>query len=377
MKKILFNNINNSFNYTKNFELLFSDYELFRKKYYSNKCLDHLSNIYNSSELFLTHSATGALEMVASLIEIKNGDEVIMPSFTFVSTANAFVSKGAIPVFIDIEPKTLNVDCSLIEQAITPKTKAIIAVHYAGHACNMEVLKQICEKHQLYLIEDAAMAFGNSWQGKPLGSIGHFSVISFDITKQITAIQGGLLLVNDDQFKARASQIYHIGTNRTAFQKNNVPYYEWVDIGSKYQMNELNAAVLFEQLQKSSRILEHRNQLSKFYYTNLIGLQDAGFLRILPLELLDENVHEFYIILNSLTARDALSKFLNEWGIESLFHYIPLHNSRFGNKISRFVGGENTVKISQQILRLPLNNEMTEQDVIYVAQKISDFFYAQ
>lgn len=353
---------------------MFSDYELFRKKYFSIQCIELLKSTFTSSDLFLTHSATGALEMIASLIDIKNGDEVIMPSFTFVSTANAFVSRGATPVFIDIDPNTLNIDCTLIEQAITPKTKAIIAVHYAGHACNMEVLKQVCEKHQLYLIEDAAMAFGNSWQGKPLGSIGHFGVISFDITKQITAIQGGLLLVNDAQFKERAPQIYHIGTNRTAFQKNNVPYYEWVDIGSKYQMNELNAAVLFEQLQNSSSILQHRNQLSKWYYAQLLALQEASFLKILPLELLNENVHEFYLILNTLQERDALSKYLNNGGIEALFHYIPLHNSEMGNKTSRFVGTDFTTQISKQILRLPLHNLLNEDDISQITNKINYYF---
>lgn len=356
---------------------MFSDYELFRKKYFSNKCLDHLGNIYNSSELFLTHSATGALEMIATLLEIKPGDEVIMPSFTFVSTANAFVSKGAIPVFVDIELDTLNIDLDLIEQAITPKTKAIIAVHYAGHACNLARLKQICDKYNLYLIEDAAMAFGNTWQGKPLGSIGHFGVISFDITKQITAIQGGLLLLNDGSFKERAHQVYHIGTNRTAFQKNNVPYYEWVDVGSKYQMNELNALVLNEQLQNASSILKHRNELSKYYYANLLALQDDGFLRLLPIELLDENVHEFYIILNTVEERDTLSKHLNEEGIEALFHYIPLHNSEMGKQFSRYLGGNHTIEVSQRILRLPLHSELIEQDVLFITSQIGVFFYGK
>lgn len=353
---------------------MFSDYELFRKKYFSNKCLDHLSNIYNSSELFLTHSATGALEMIATLLDINSGDEVIMPSFTFVSTANAFVSKGAIPVFVDIEFNTLNIDCNLIEQAITPKTKAIIAVHYAGHACNLARLKQICNTHNLYLIEDAAMAFGNSWQGKPLGSIGHFGVISFDITKQITAIQGGLLLVNDVNFKERAHQVYHIGTNRTAFQKNNVPYYEWVDIGSKYQMNELNALVLSEQLQNDSSILKHRNELSKYYYANLVTLQDAGFLRLLPNELLEENVHEFYVILNTVAERDSLSKYLNESGIEALFHYIPLHNSEMGKQFGHYFGGNNTIEISKRILRFPLNAMLTDMDIKNICNTINNYF---
>ena len=269
MKKILFNNTRKSCNYTKNLELLFADYELIRKKHFSTLCLDKLKNIYPKSELFLTHSATGALEMIASLINIQSGDEIIMPSFTFVSTANAFVSKGGVPVFIDINPNTLNIDETLIEQAITPKTIAIIAMHYAGHSCNMTSLKNICEKYNLFLIEDAAVGFGSYHMEEPLGSIGDFGVISFDVTKHISAVQGGLLIVNNKNFEERAYTIYHIGTNRNAFQKGEIPYYEWVDIGSKYQMNELNAAYLYEQLCQSVEIFRLRQELSLIYYSKL------------------------------------------------------------------------------------------------------------
>ncbi len=282
MKKILFNNTRKPCNYTKNLDLLFSDYELIRKKHFSTLCLDKLKYIYPKSELFLTHSATGALEMIASLINVQSGDEIIMPSFTFVSTANAFVSKGGVPVFIDINPTTLNIDETLIEQAITPKTRAIIAMHYAGHSCNMSALKNICEKYNLYLIEDAAVGFGSYYQEQALGSIGDFGVISFDVTKHISAIQGGLLMVNNKKFNDRAHTIYHVGTNRNAFEKGEIPYYEWVDIGSKYQMNELNAAFLDEQLCQSEDILKNRINLSSIYYTELKQLEERNKLRLIP-----------------------------------------------------------------------------------------------
>jgi dTDP-4-amino-4,6-dideoxygalactose transaminase len=269
MMKVLFNNIGKTTNYIQNIELLYSDYNLFRKKHFSNLNLEILQKIYPSSKLFLTHSATGALEMIALLMNIQKGDEVILPSFTFVSSANAFVSRGATPVFVDIETETLNLDLELVEKAITPKTRAIIAVHYAGHSCDLNRLKSICEKHNLFLVEDAAMAFGNTYDGKPLGTIGDFGVISFDITKQISAVQGGLLLVNNQDFRKRAGYIYHIGTNREDFMEGNIPYYEWVDVGSKFQMNEMNAVSLYDQLIHFEEILTHRNKLSKQYYEQL------------------------------------------------------------------------------------------------------------
>lgn len=377
MKKILFNDIYNSFNYTKNLELLFSDYELFREKYFSGKCLHYLSNIFKQSELFLTHSATGALEMIASLIDIKPGDEVIMPSFTYVSTANAFVSKGATPIFVDIETESLNLDIDLIEQAITVKTKAIVAVHYAGNPCNLLKLKEICTLNNLYLIEDAAMAYGNYYQNLPLGSFGDFGVISFDITKQISAIQGGLLIVNNGAYKQRAQQIYHIGTNRTDFQSHKVPYYEWVDIGSKYQMNELNAMVLYEQLQNENTIISARKAMVKYYYKKLKPLADKNCFKLIGKNFIDNCLHEFYLILNNQNDRDLLCNFLSKYNIQSMFHYIPLHTSQMGKKIAKYHGGVNTENIAGQILRLPLNTKLNLDDIDFIVKKINDFFYGK
>lgn len=374
MKKILFNNNRKPYNYTKNLELLFSDYELIRKKHFSTLCLDKLKTIYSNSELLLTHSATAALEMIATLIDVQPSDEIIMPSFTFVSTANAFVGKGAIPVFIDINPNTLNIDETLIEQAITSKTKAIIAMHYAGHPCNMNFLKEICEKHQLYLIEDAAVGFGSYFEEQPQGSIGDFGVISFDVTKHISAIQGGVLIVNNKKFDERANTIYHIGTNRNAFQKGETPYYEWIDIGSKYQMNELNAAHLYEQLCQSEIILKQRINLSSLYYNKLKDLEELNKLKLIPDFLIPANIHEFYIILNSKEEREKLRIYLNNKNIEALFHYIPLHNTKMGLKTGRYWGGDNTENISNRLLRLPLHTELSIDEIEYITTSIKDFF---
>lgn len=374
MKKIKFNTNCKSKHFVQYFELLQSDYDLFRNKHFSNLCLKELHLIYPTSDLFLTHSATGALEMVATLLNILPGDEIIMPSFTFVSTANAFVGKGAVPVFVDIKASDLNLDETLVEQAITSKTKAVVAVHYAGHPCNLKQLKAICVKHDLFLIEDAAMGFGSSYNGQPLGSFGDFGVISFDITKHISAIQGGLLLVNNEMYKKRAKNIYHIGTNRDAFQQEEVPYYEWVDLGSKYQMNELNVALLYEQLKESEFIINHRKEMSFLYYSKLLPLEKKGKFRMMQKERVAQNVHEFYIILNSEKERESLRLYLIANNIESLSHYAPLHSSPFGLKLGRFQTMNNTESISRTILRLPLHNHIAEEHVNYIAECINSFF---
>lgn len=374
MKKIKFNTNCKSKHFVQYFELLQSDYDLFRNKHFSNLCLQELYQIYPSSDLFLTHSATAALEMVATLIDIVPGDEVIMPSFTFVSTANAFVGKGAIPVFVDIKAGDLNLDETLVEQAITKKTKAIIAVHYAGHPCKLKELKAICDKHDLFLIEDAAMGFGASYQGKPLGSYADFGVISFDITKHISAIQGGLLLVNNEKYKQRAHNVYHIGTNREAFQQGEVPYYEWVDIGSKYQMNELNAAFLFDQLHQANLIIQEHKAISRWYFELLKPLQDKGVLKLMPELNVSENIHEFYIFLNSAVEKENLKNHLQYNGVEAYTHYQPLHQSSMGLKIGRNSGCFNTDVVADTLLRLPMHAEVGEEEVNYIAVICSKFF---
>lgn len=372
---ILFNNIEKSANYLRYVETLYSDYSLFRKKHFSQLCLEILNPIFSNSQLFLTHSATGALEAIARLLDIQKGDEIILPSFTFVSSANAFVSQGAVPVFVDIEKETLNLDLDQVERAITPNTKAVIAVHYAGHACDLNRLRSICDRHNIYLIEDAAMAFGNTFDGKPLGSIGDFGVISFDITKQISAVQGGLLLVNNPAFAQRANHIYHIGTNRSDFLEGNAPYYEWVDVGSKFQMNELNAVALYDQLTSYVSILAHRKAISERYFDGLKSLVEAGKIRTISTEQLLQNYHEFYLILKDEAERKKLTTHLTEHGIESMFHYIPLHNSKKGNQFQA-VELPNSVEISGSLLRLPLHAKLSMDDVDYCVQVIKMFFNA-
>lgn len=373
--KILFNNIGKSANYLNYVEQLYADYSLFRTKYFSNLCLDILNPIYLESNLFLTHSATGALEAIALLLDIQQGDEVILPSFTFVSSANAFVSHGAVPVFVDIERDTLNLDLDQVERAITPNTKAVIAVHYAGHACDLIRLKAICDRHKIYLIEDAAMAFGNTLEGKPLGSIGDFGVISFDITKQISAVQGGLLLVNNPAFAQRANHIYHIGTNRADFLEGNAPYYEWVDVGSKFQMNELNAVALYDQLTSYESILAHRKALSEYYYEALKSLVDVRKFRMIHSTQLGQNYHEFYLILKDEVERKKLTAHFAEHGIEAMFHYIPLHNSMKGIQYHA-IELPISVEISACLLRLPLHVKMRMEEVNYVVGAIQKYFNA-
>jgi dTDP-4-amino-4,6-dideoxygalactose transaminase len=374
MEKILFNEINKSCNNTKNIEFLFSDYELFRKKHFSTECLSILSKIYTASDLFLTHSATGGLEIIATLLNLNDGDEIIMPSFTFVSTAISFVNKGVVPVFVDINPSTLNIDESKIEAAITPKTKAIIGVHYAGHACNLIQLKKICTTHKLALIEDAAMGFGSNYGNIPLGSYGDFGVISFDITKHIQAVQGGLLLINNKDFSKRAHQIYNIGTNRDEYKNGDVPYYEWVDFGSKYQMNELNAVVLFEQLSNSTKLLNFRKKLTQSYYSKFKTLENEGYLKLMPANYVAENVHEFYVIVANEDQRNRLQKYLANKNIEAFFHYIPLHISKMGMEKGRNFDMKITSKTSNCLLRLPFHEGVTEANVSYIFNNVTDFF---
>lgn len=377
MKPIVFNSVPEPIQILDYFKDLLSDYDLFKNKKYSNLSLEILKKQFLHSGLFLTHSATGALEMIALLMDLKEGDEIIMPSFTFVSSANSFASRGAVPVFVDIDPDTLNIDPNHIEAAISPKTKAIIVVHYAGHACDLSQFRKIADQHQLFLIEDAAMGYGCYYQNKPLGSWGDFGVISFDITKQISAIQGGLLIINNKKYTQRGSHIYHIGTNREDFNQKQIPYYEWVDKGSKFQMNELNAAVLYENLLQGDSILKKRNHLSKKYFELLAPLAEQQLFKIMSHERIISNVHEFYLICPSKDIREKLTHFLKQHQIEALFHYIPLHNSSYGLKNCRNHQPTVTIQISETLLRLPLHINMTEKDVEYVCEMVKKFFNEQ
>lgn len=369
--KVKFNDIFKSINYLNYVEDLFSDYDHFRSKKYSLLSLELLRKRFPASGLWLTHSATGALEMIAKAIKIQKGDEVIMSSFTFVSTANAFVNCGARPVFVDISEEDFNIDIRKIEDKITKNTKAIVVTHYGGHATDLEFLKQLCKKYQLFLIEDAAMAYGNSYQGEQLGSIGDFGVISFDITKQISAVQGGLLICNRPEFQDTLDHIYHIGTNRTQFMQQSKPYYEWVNVGSKYQMNELNAVALYDNLLNEEEILSRRNAISTLYYDGLQSLKEKG-INLISAEKLAANIHLFYLLLPTAGERNELIAHLNERGIEALFHYIPLHNSEMG----RTFGVQNlpvTESVSERLIRLPLHVNLDDETVLRVIREVNLF----
>ncbi len=374
MEKIKFNNSCKSTHFTDYIELLQSDYDLLRQKHFSNHCLKALSSTYSSSNLFLTHSATGALEMIADLIEIKPGDEIILPSFTFVATANAFVSRGAIPVFVDIDPVTLTINLQTIQVAVTPKTKAVVLVHYFGHSMNTVAIKTFCSENNIFFIEDAAMGYGCFEDEWPLGSVGDFAVVSFDVTKHISAIQGGLLLVNNKHFSKRASYLYHNGTNRDDFEDGNVSYYEWVDIGSKYQMNELNAAFLWSQLQVQDKLFAQRKKCSQHYYEALLPLQEAGYLQLMDNRFVSNNIHGFYIVLTTQAQQEALREYLFSNGIEAFFHYIPLHLSKKVKELTGAIHLPMTEKIAGTLLRLPFHDLITEKEIKLIATFIQSFF---
>jgi len=322
----------------------------------------------------LTHSCTAALEMAAILCDIQPGDEVIMPSFTFVSTANAFVLRGAVPVFVDIRSDTLNIDESLIEAAITAKTRAIVPVHYAGVPCEMDAIMDIAQRHKLLVVEDAAQALLSTYHGRALGSIGHFGCLSFHETKNIISGEGGALLVNDECYAARAEVIREKGTNRSQFFRGEVDKYTWVDIGSSYLPSELVSAFLYAQLEHADQITSKRCHICTMYTAQLAPLQKSGKLR-LPIFDGDSNGHMYYIILDSMATRTALIAYLKAQGINPVFHYIPLHSSPAGCKYGR-TGSvmQVTDKLSERLLRLPLHYEMSDADIARICTVILNFF---
>jgi dTDP-4-amino-4,6-dideoxygalactose transaminase len=324
----------------------------------------------------LTHSCTAALEMTAILADIREGDEVIMPSFTFVSTANAFVLRGGVPVFVDIRDDTLNINESLIENAITPKTKAIIPVHYAGVACEMDAIINIANKHKLLVIEDAAQGIMSTYKGRALGSIGDMGAFSFHETKNISSGEGGALLINDSSFIQRAEIIREKGTNRADFFRGYSDKYSWVDIGSSYLPGEITTAFLLAQLENANKITKSRIKAWKYYYNALSQLEEEGNLRrpVIPIDC-QHNGHIFYIIVANLNIRTRLINYLMDRGINSLFHYVPLHNSIGGRKFSRYSGNMRiTEHISDSIIRLPLFVEITKEQQNKVINSIYEFF---
>jgi dTDP-4-amino-4,6-dideoxygalactose transaminase len=372
-REIKFNSLYSSSNYTKNLEKLFANYDLFRQKHFSNLCIELLQEDYPKSSILLTHSATAALEMIALALDIQAGDEIILPSYTFVSTANAFALRGAKLIFVDIETETLGIDPDLIEELISEKTKAIVAVHYGGQACQINRLKDIAQRNRIILIEDAAMTFGSSHDNQALGTFGDFGVVSFDITKHVSATQGGLLLINNQNYSEKLHQIYHLGTNRKAFEEKNVPYYEWVATGSKYQMPETNACILLAQLNQKEQLLSQLSILSETYFKALAPLVERKFLKAMG-PYRQPNYHEVFIICHSKDERKELADYLKDSEIEAFFHYIPLHNSQFGYQYVFYGTNDRTTQISNTLLRLPLHQNMTKEDVLYVSNQVEKFY---
>lgn len=343
---------------------------------FTKKCNAWLEQRLGCRKALLTHSCTAALEMAAILADIQPGDEVIMPSYTFVSTANAFVLRGGVPVFVDIRQDTLNIDEALIEAAISPRTKAIVPVHYAGAACEMDAIMDIARRHNLLIIEDAAQGILSTFRGKPLGSIGHFGTLSFHETKNIISGEGGALLVNDDQLIGRAEVIREKGTNRSQFFRGQVDKYTWVDIGSSFLPGEVIAAFLNAQLESAQEITNKRLAAWNRYHAGLKALESCGVLRR-PIVSPDceFNGHMYYILTQSLETRTRLIEHLNRCGVCAVFHYIPLHSSPAGRRFARFLGDmEVTERVSDTLLRLPLFVDITEAQQDEVIGAIMDFY---
>ena len=344
---------------------------------FGKKCEKWFETELACNKALLTPNCTQALEMAAILIDIQPGDEVIMPSYTFVSTANAFVLRGAKVIFVDIHKDTMNIDETLIEQAITSNTKAIVPVHYAGVACEMDTIMEIANRHSLYVIEDAAQGVMSSYKGKALGSIGHLGAFSFHETKNYTSGgEGGLLIINDEQFVERAEIIREKGTNRSLFFRGAVDKYSWVDIGSSYLPSELQAAYLYGQLEEAVNINESRLRLWDAYYEGLRILSHNGFIELATLpENIKHNAHMFYIKVRDLNERVDLINYLKERGISSAFHYVPLHTSQAGSKYSTFNGEDRyTTKESERILRLPMYYCLNKSQVANVVLAICEYY---
>ena len=344
---------------------------------FTKKCHKWFEEKLQCKKALLTTSCTHALEMAAILLDIQEGDEVIMPSYTFVSTANAFVLRGAKIVFVDIRPNTMNIDETKIEQAITNKTKVIVPVHYAGVGCEMDTIMDIANRHNLFVVEDAAQGMISSYKGKALGTIGHLGAFSFHETKNYTSAgEGGLLIINDEKFCQRAEIIREKGTNRSLFFRGMVDKYSWVDVGSSYLMNDISAAYLWGNLEKADEINENRLYSWQKYYDGLKELEVKGLIElpIIP-EGCVQNAHMFYLKVKNLDERTALLEYLKQNGILSVFHYVPLHSAPAGVKFGRFDGKDTfTTHESERLIRLPMYYGMKSNEIHSVIENIKGFF---
>ena len=343
---------------------------------FTKKCNEWLEEKTGTVKALLTTSCTHATELAAILAEIGPGDEVIMPAYTFVSTADAFVLRGAIPVFVDIRPDTMNIDEELIEAAITPKTKAIVPVHYAGVSCEMDRIMEIAKKYNLYVIEDAAQGIMSAYKGKALGTFGDFGCFSFHETKNFSMGEGGALLIRDEAMIEPAEIIREKGTNRAKYFRGQIDKYTWIDRGSSYLPSDMNAAYLYAQLEVAEEIQQSRIDRWEQYYALLKPLADLGKIElpVIP-EGCTNNGHMFYLKTKDLEERTALFDFLKENDILPASHYVPLHSAPAGMKFGRFHGEDKyTTKESDRLLRLPMFHQLTKEQVDYIVSKVKEFY---
>jgi len=344
---------------------------------FTQNCQRFFEERYGFKKTLVTTSCTDALEMAAILTDIKPGDEVIMPSFTFVSTANAFILRGAKIIFADSEIFTPNIDADKLEALITEKTKVIVPVHYAGVACDMDEIMKIAEKYNLFVVEDAAQAIESFYKGKPLGSFGHLATFSFHETKNIISGEGGLLVINDKQFLKRAEIIWEKGTNRAAFFRGEINKYGWTDIGSSFLPSDIISAFLYAQLENIERIQKRRKEIWNTYFEELQETSKKGFFKLphIP-EYASNNAHMFYLVCRTYVERNKLIDFLKTKSIKTVFHYLPLHLSDFYK--DKYEGEEltNAVNFSERIVRLPMFFELTQTQILYISQSIKEFFGA-
>ncbi len=343
---------------------------------FTKKCSAWMEEKTGTAKALLTTSCTHAIEMSAILSNIQPGDEVIMPSYTFVSTADAFVLRGAKVIFVDIRPETMNIDERLIEEAVTERTKAIVPVHYAGVACKMDEICDIAKRHNLFVIEDAAQGVMSFYKGRPLGTLGDYGCYSFHETKNYSMGEGGALLIKDPKNIERAEIIREKGTNRSKFFRGQIDKYTWMDAGSSYLPSDLNAAYLWAQLEKAEEILNDRMASWNLYNQLLKELEEEGYIRLPEIpEECTHNAHMFYIKTKGLEERQNLISFLKAKGVGAVFHYIPLHSAPAGKKYGEFFGKDiYTTSESERLLRLPLYYGLKEQDVMYITEQVKKFY---
>lgn len=346
---------------------------------FTRLCNEWMEKRFGAQKVLLTHSCTAALEMAAILCDLGPEDEVIMPSFTFVSTANAFALRGVRIRFVDIREDTLNLDEELLESAVTERTRAIVPVHYAGVGAEMDKICEFAKRHDLFVVEDAAQAVNATYRGRYLGTLGHLGTYSFHETKNFIAGEGGALVVNDDRFVERAEIIREKGTNRSKFFRGEVDKYTWVDIGSSYLPSELVAAFLYAQLEDADRITAQRHAIFDRYFDAFAPLQERGLARLprIPAEC-EHNAHMFYLILQTPEARDGLIERLSELGIRAVFHYVPLHSSEMGQRVGC---GEDKLRVtddvSARLVRLPCFFELGDDEQSRVIDAVVSYFDAR